>query len=191
MAEHALITGYIDQLARRLPEEVIDELADGLAEGFRRHRHNGLDPDEAAAAALAEFGSPAEVTAAFARNAPGRRTAIWLLATGPVLAGPWAASLITAHAWTWAVPLAPKVGFGALLIITAGTLATVVLGNDLGRMRLVAPAGAALLLLDATMIATVALVAPVVTWPMALAIPASLARITLTARHLIPRTPSQ
>ncbi len=191
MAEHALITGYLDQLARRLPDEVIDELADGLTEGFRRHQHNGLDPDEAAAAVLAEFGSPAEVTAAFARNAPGRRTAIRLLATGPVFAGLWAVSLITAHAWTWAVPLPARLGFGALLLITAGALATVVLGNDLGRMRLVAPAAVALMLLDAAMIATAALVAPVVTGPMALAIPASLARITLTARSLIPRTPSQ
>ena len=187
MAEHALITGYLDQLARRLPDEVIDELADGLTEGFRRHKHNGLDPDEAAAAVLAEFGSPAEVTAAFARNAPGRRTAIRLLATGPVFAALWAVSLITAHAWTWAVPLAAKFGFGALLLITAGALATVVIGNNLSRMKLAAPAAVALIMLDATMITTVTLVAPTLTWPMALAIPASLARITLTARSVVPR----
>jgi hypothetical protein len=37
------------------------------------------------------------------------------------------------------------------------------------------------------MITCVTLVAPTLTWPMALAIPASLARITLTART-IPRT---
>lgn len=187
MAEHALITGYLDQLARRLPAEVIDELADGLTEGFRQQRQRGLGPDQAAAAALAQFGSPAQVTAAFARNAPGRRTAIRLLATGPVFAALWAACLITAHAWTWAVPLAARLGFGAALLTTAGALLAVALSNDLSRMKLVAPASVALMLLDATMITTVTLVAPTLTWPMALAVPASLARITLTART-IPRT---
>jgi hypothetical protein len=190
MAEHALITGYLDQLARRLPAEVIDELADGLSEDFQRQRQGGLDPDEAASAVLAQFGTPARVTAAFARNAPGRRTAVRLLATGPVLAALWAASLITAHASTWPVPLAAKIGFGTVLLITAGSLATVALSNDLGRIKLVVPAALALMLLDATMVATVvaavATSAPVATWPMALAIPASLARIALAA-PAVPR----
>jgi hypothetical protein len=182
VAEHALITGYLDQLARRLPSEVIDELADGLHEGFQRQRQRGLDPDQAAVAALAQFGDPEQVTAAFTRNAPGRRTAIRLLATGPVFAALWAASLITAHAWTWAVPLVAKISFGAVLLATAVALVAVALSKDMSRMKLVAPAAVTLMLLDATIIATVALVPLAATWPMALAIPASLARITLTAR---------
>ena len=44
MAGHQLIDDYLTSLARRLPDEVVDELADGLAETFQHHRDTGLVP---------------------------------------------------------------------------------------------------------------------------------------------------
>jgi hypothetical protein len=52
------------------------------------------------------------------------------------------------------------------------------------RTRATAAASAGLMTLDAAMLAAVLLAAPSLTWPMAVAIPASLTRLTLTARAL-------
>ena len=51
MPEPSLITEYLGVLARQLPGPVIEELADGLDETYRRHLVLGLAPDAAAAAA--------------------------------------------------------------------------------------------------------------------------------------------
>jgi hypothetical protein len=182
MAAHALIAGYLDRLTGRLPAEVIDELADGLHETFQRHLGRGLGPDDAAAATVAEFGRPAQVVAAFVRQSPRRRTALGLLATSPAFAAVWGATLITAQAWTWQIPSAAAVGFAVALLMIAGSLAAVALSNEPRRTRLAAPAGLGLMVLEIAVLAAVALAAPEPTWPMALAIPASLARLTLTAR---------
>lgn len=184
MADHALIETYLATLARRLPTEAVEELADGLEETFERHLARGLVPDQAAAAAVAEFGRPAQVSAAFARHSAGRRAAVRLLATAPLFAGLWGSALVTTHAWTWPLPGAVAVVFGMALIVVASTLVGVAVSNNLRRTRLAFPAGAVLVLLDLGMLVAVAVAAPAVTWPLALAVPASLARIALTARTL-------
>ena len=83
MAGHDLIDGYLTTLAARLPADAVDELADGLTETYRRHLSTGVAARAAAAATVAEFGTPEVVVAAFVRQAPGRRLARLLLCWVP------------------------------------------------------------------------------------------------------------
>ena len=104
MAEPSLITGYLAELSAQLPAPVVEELADGLDQTLRHHLGQGLDTTAAAEAAIAEFGQPQVILAAFTRASPARRAARRLLATGPIVAGCWAAELITSRAWRLASP---------------------------------------------------------------------------------------
>ena len=79
-----LIAGYVAGLHRKLPPGIADEAADGLAETYQHHLADGAGEQEAALAALAEFGDLATVAGKYTRQAPGRRAARLLLATGPV-----------------------------------------------------------------------------------------------------------
>lgn len=186
MAGHQLIDEYLAELARRLPGADVDELADGLDETFQHHRRRGLPAASAAAAATAEFGHPDLIIKAFVRQAPGRRTALALLASGPLFGALWGSSLISAHAWTWPIPLGAVVAFGGTLLAVVCALIAATLSRSYRRTRLAGPACGLLVLLDGAMLAAIALAAPALSWPMALAIPASLVRIGLAARS-VPR----
>lgn len=187
MAGHQLIDDYLTSLARRLPDEVVDELADGLAETFQHHRDTGLAPELAARAAIGEFGSTQRVTEAFVAQAPGRRTAVLLLASGPLFGACWGASLITAQVWTWPVPTTTVGAFAIVLLAVVATLVLAATGRrSYRRTRLGGVGGIGLLVLDTAMLAGVVLIAPTLVWPMAIAIPASLTRIGLTLRALPP-----
>jgi hypothetical protein len=178
LASHELIDAYRASLGRRLPAETVDELVDGLHESWHHHCATGLPPAEAARAAVTEFGTVEQVVRAFVINAPGRRTARLLLATGPLVGVCWGAGLGAAHAWDWPVPTGAAVGFAAALIAVAGTLLIAATGTgSLRRTRLGVVGGLGLVVLDLTMIAAVLLVAPAMSWPMYAAIPASLGRI--------------
>jgi hypothetical protein len=184
MASHQLIDAYVDQLSRRLPADTVDELADGLHETWRRHLEEGLTSAEAAEAAIAEFGTPAQVTDAFVTHAAGRRAARLLLATGPVFGVCWGASLIVAHAWTWSVPAAARGLFAVALVgVVVCLIAAATSRHDFRRTRLGHVGAGGLIALDAVMLTAVALAAPALVWPMTIAIPASLARVGLTLRH--------
>jgi hypothetical protein len=187
MAGHHLIDAYLAALARRLPADAVDELADGLEETFGRHLSSGLDPDRAARAAIAEFGDPDLVLGAFVRQAPGRRVARILLCLGPAVGACWAAALAESHAWTWPVAVPLRLGFGVTLLAVVTALVFAATGlSGYRRTRLTAFAGLGLITLDGAMLATVLLIAPPFAWPMALCIPASLTRIMLTMR-VMPR----
>ena len=80
-----LISGYLDALAGQLPGPVVEELAGGLEDTYRRHLGLGLASEAAARAAVAEFGDPGLIAAEFARAHPARRAARRLLAAGPVV----------------------------------------------------------------------------------------------------------
>jgi hypothetical protein len=82
----------------------------------------GASDQEAARAALAEFGDLATVAGEFTRQAPGRRAARLLLATGPAAGACWAAALITGRAWSWPVPATARLAFGAVLLLAVLTL---------------------------------------------------------------------
>lgn len=185
MAGHHLIDAYLAELAGRLPPEVVDELADGLRETWRHHLARGLGPTAAAHAAIAEFGTPAQVTDAFVADATGRRTARVLLATGPVFGACWGTSLVTARAWTWPIPVTASAAFAFALVAAVGCLAAAATSrHDYRRTRLGDLGAAGLAGLDTVMIAAVTIAAPAPVWPMAVAVPASLVRIAMTVSRL-------
>ncbi len=185
MASHQLIDSYLAGLAGRLPADTVDELADGLTETWQHHLANGLSPDQAARATIAEFGTADRIADEFVAQAPGRRIARLLLATGPVMGGCWGVTLITAKVWTWPIqpPLAAAYAL-ALLMVVLALLTAATSRHSYRRTRLGAAGALTLVVLDAAMIAGVAVLAPLLVWPMAVAIPASLARIGLTVRAL-------
>jgi hypothetical protein len=185
MASHALIDAYLAELGRRLPADTVDELRDGLTETYERHLAGGLQPPGAAGAAIREFGGADEISAAFTRDAVGRRTAAVLLATGPALGLCWGVSLVVGRAWGWPIPTAARLAFGLTLLGVVALLATAATSRrSYARTRLAAVGGAGLILLDTLMIVAVWLAAPAVAWPMVVAICASLTRIGLTLRSL-------
>lgn len=191
MPGHHLIDAHLARLRRRLPADLVDELADGLAETYQRHLGLAGRPDAAAAGAIAEFGDPDTIVAAFARASPGHRAAVALLATGPAVGACWAAALVLGHAWAWPVPVPLRLAFGLTLLATVILLA-IAAGSRISyaRTRIAAAGCLTLIALDLTMITAAVHAAPELTWPMTAAIPASLTRLALTART-IPRILTQ
>jgi len=184
MAHHDLIRSYLNELAQRLPADTIEELADGLEESYQCHRRRGLSATDAARSAIAEFGLPRQVVSAFAHQSAGHRTAFALLASAPLFALLWGATLITTRAWTWHLPPAAAVSYGATLVTVAAVLLTVATSETPTTTRLAGPASLVLIMLDLGMLAAIATVTPALTWLMALAVLASLTRIALTGRNL-------
>ena len=177
-----LIAGYVAGLHRRLPAAIADEAADGLIETYEHHLASGAGEQAAAHAALAEFGGLGTVVGEFTRQAPGRRAARLLLATGPVAGACWAAALILSRAWTWPVPAAARLSFGAVLLLAVLALAGAATSrHSYRRTRLTAAAGPVILALDATAVAAAVLAAPALTVALGIAAGASLGRIAFTA----------
>ena len=182
-----LIKGYVSGLHRELPAALAEEATAGLLETFEYHRAAGADDHDAARAAIAEFGDLTLVVGEFIRQAPGRRAARLLLATGPAAGSCWAAALIIGRAWTWPVPVTVRLSFGAaLLLAAAGLAASATSRHSYQRTRLTAVAGLVILALDTTAVATVVFTAPARTWALGLAAAVSLGRIAFTAR-MLPR----
>jgi hypothetical protein len=188
MADHELIQAHLAELARRLPADAVDELADGLAETYRHHLATGADPHSAARRALTEFGTPDQITAAFTALSPGRGAARTLLMTGPPVGAVWAIALVTGHAWQWPIPTPARLAIGLLML--SATCALII--GATGRARYahtrtaVLAGGIGLIALDAAALTGLALAAPTMAWPLALAASASLTRIAMTARTLPP-----
>jgi hypothetical protein len=167
MPESGLITGYLSALSVQLPAPVVAELADGLDQTRQHYLDQGLSPDAAAEAAVAEFGPPHVIVAAFTGLNPARRAARRLLATGPAVGACWAAALITARAWAWPVPTAGRILFRLALVTVVGLLASAAFGT---RCRSGTAGWAAITALDVTMVVTVLLLVPAPAWPVVLAI---------------------
>ena len=77
---------------------VTDELCDGLLEALETHQGRGCSQAEATAAAMADFGDPGTVAAAFGPElgaVQARRVALGLLATGPLVGLAWIAAVAT------------------------------------------------------------------------------------------------
>jgi len=185
MPQASLITDYLSVLSAQLPAPLVEELADGLDETHQHYLTQGLTPDAAAGAAVAEFGEPRVIVAAFTRLSPARHAARRLLATGPVVGGCWAAALITGRAWTWPVPATVLLLIGVALITVIGLLAAAAFGRRyLSARRAGAVACVGITVLDAVMLITAVLAIPVLVWPVILAAAASIARLTFTARAL-------
>jgi hypothetical protein len=185
MTEPRLISGYLSALAAQLPALVVAELADGLGETHQRYLRQGLGPDDAAHAAVREFGEPSLVIAGFAEVSPARRVARRLMCTGPLVGACWATALITGGAWTWPVQPAVVLLAGLVLLASIGLIVSAVAGPG---YRSVVRAGLAgclgVVSLDAFLVIAVPLTAPTVTWITSLALSASLTRLMFSARSL-------
>ncbi len=86
---------------RQARQAIIAELRDGLLEATTANLEQGLRPEQAAQAALEEFGHPTTVAAAFAPELAGihaRRTALTLTRTGPLVGLLWIAAFTATHA---------------------------------------------------------------------------------------------
>lgn len=181
------LKAYLDTLSGQLPGPVVEELTDGLEETWRRYLCLGLAPEEAAAAAVAEFGAPDVIAAEFARTHPGRRAARRLLAVGPVVGVCWAVALVTGRAWSWPVPAASQIVPGLALAAIVALLAAAARTT---RYRSAGQAGAAGCIgtaaLDAFMIIGVLAADPAARWAAAVAMTASAARLVLSVRLLRP-----
>ena len=171
-------------LFRSLPAAIADEAATGLIDTYQDHLDSGASDQEAAHAALAEFGGLTMVVSEFTRQAPGRHAARLLLATGPIVGACWAAALTLSRAWTWPLPSAARLSFGAVLLLAVLALALAASSqHSYHRTRLTA-ASPILLALDTTAVAAVLLDAPTLTWALGTAVAASLTRIAFTAWSL-------
>ena len=183
MAEHSLIAGYHATLAAGLPAELADEVIDGLIEADEKYRQQGLSAENAARAAITEFGEPSLVIEEFTRAAPAKKISRRLLLTGPVVGLCWAAALIEARAWQWPVPGLIRLAFGAVL---AGSVTVLVVAVLARRYRRAHRAGTVacigLALVDALAVTAALAGAPSFGWLIGLAACVSTARLTFVAR---------
>ena len=131
------LAAYLSDLAAQLRgphrrrEAILAELRDGLEQATADRTASGLPADQAAAAAISQFGNPCAVADAFAAElatAYARRTIAWLIATGPLVGiwwllllhpSPWRTGLIALVA---AIPVIPLII--AAIATASGTLAT-------------------------------------------------------------------
>jgi hypothetical protein len=202
----ALISGYLDDLASALPgpgparSAVVSEIGDGLLETVGSYRASGLPDDEAVRAAITDFGEPNVVAAAFRPEFAlrrARRTALALIASGPLVGGAWLAGAVAASLpptryqlsglW-WALPIV-----GLAIVVAAPSSVLAVLAT--GRLalpsslppRAASIASIAAVSADTLLFAILGLYAlttpaPRPLLPLAPAIVASLARVWLAAR---------
>jgi hypothetical protein len=185
MTRPSLIDDYLAALSAELPGRIVEELADGLDETYRRYRAQGLDPDPAARAAISEFGEPRVIVTAFTAASSGRRAARRLLAAGPAVGICWGVVLITARAWQWPVPIVARVLVGVALITVIGLLVVAAFGRQYRRVcRAAAAACVGTAVLDAVVASTVLVIAPVLVWPAAVAIAVSAGRSGFALRNV-------
>ncbi|GII33443.1 permease prefix domain 1-containing protein [Planotetraspora mira] len=184
MAGHELIDRHLQALAVRLPRSVVEELADGLETSYEEQLERLGDPEEAARAALADFGDPDTITTAFVRLSPGKTTAIRLLVIGPLVGLSWGAAFVTGHAWAWSIPLPARLAFGIALSVAVFMLVLAVRERrHYQAVRLAALGGAAsAVVLDAAILGTVASIVPPPSLLLLLALTASIVRILLVMR---------
>jgi hypothetical protein len=115
VAESSLIQRYLVELAAKLPAPIVAELADGLHETYLAHCVVGLAEEDAARHAVAKFGNPDAIVAAFLATNPARHAARTLL-TGPRVGAAWATAVLALHAWDWPVWIWVRIGLGTVLI---------------------------------------------------------------------------
>ena len=207
------VADYLAAVTTQLPgppsvrAAVTDELRDGLLEALETHQARGCSQAEATAAAIAEFGDPRMVAAAFGPElgaVQARRVAVGLLVTGPLVGLTWIAAVAANGLPPWRHQLIgpwlalPLVGLalavaGPALGLTVA--ATGRLGRRLSRVvhRATLPPTAAAVAALAAVVADLTLLGIITghaltspgsnVWPpVVLAASASLTRVTLAGR---------
>ena len=208
---HDMVAEYLAAVTAQLPGPaaarvaVADELRDGLMEAHEVHQARGCSPQEATAAAIAEFGDSDTVAAAFGPElaaVQARRVALGLLATGPLVGLAWIAAVAVNALPPWHHQLTgpwlalPLVGLAlavacpalGLTVAATGRLSRR-LGGGFGRRAALPPtaaavAGLAAVLADLTLLAILggqafASPGPLVRAPVIVAAGASLTRVML------------
>jgi hypothetical protein len=208
------VADYLAEVGAQLPgpiaarARITDELGDGLMEALETHQARGCSPQEATAAAIAEFGDPPMVAAAFGPElaaVQARRVALGLLVTGPLVGLAWIAAVTVNTLPPWRHQLTgpwlalPLVGLAlaaagpalGLTVAVTGRLGRR-LGGGFGRRPAVPPtaaavAGLAAVLADLTLLAILGgqlLATPrsYVWEPVIVAVGASLTRMALAGR---------
>jgi len=207
------VADYLSAVAAQLPGPpsarvaVTDELRDGLIEALDTHQGHGCSQAEATAAAIAEFGDPDTVAAAFGPElgaVQARRVALGLLVTGPLVGLAWITAVAVNALPPWRHQLTgpwlalPLVGLalavaGPALGLTVATTGR--LSRPLGRVvhRATLPPTAAAVAALAAVVADLTLLGIITghaltspgsyMWaPVILAASASLTRVTLAGR---------
>jgi hypothetical protein len=217
-APRHLVDSYLAEVTARLPgparvrASVVDELRAGLLDAIDAYRSAGLAAEQAAQAAVSEFGDPRQVAGAFRPGlavSQARRVAVTLVATGPLIGLLWAAAAMASHLgvrhappwqWTGAPPgslVAFPLAAAALAVSVWAALFTVAatgrrLTRWLGFRARLAPAAAAIAgfgamtvdLIIFVLLASQLVAAPgtLAPAPVAVATAASLLRLTLARR---------
>jgi hypothetical protein len=153
-----VLDDYLAALAARFAgpararQAILEELHDGLVGATHTRQAAGASPASAAAAAVAEFGDPAAVAAAFTPElaaSRARRVALTLIGTGPLVGSLWLAvlaaggqaAIAAAPVWQW--PVVQAGGWTArllLAIVGATVLAAWVTVAATGRLTRWLPA---------------------------------------------------
>jgi hypothetical protein len=212
-ANRDAVADYLAAVTTQLPgppsvrAAVTDELRDGLLEALETHQARGRSQAEATAAAIAEFGDPDTVVAAFGPElgaVQARRVAVGLLVTGPLVGLTWIAAMVVNALPPWRHQLIgpwlalPLVGL-ALAVAGPALGLTVAATGRLGRrlsrvvLRATLPPTAAAVAALAAMVADLTLLGIIsghaltspgsnVWAPVIVAASASLTRVTLAGR---------
>jgi len=126
----------------------VTEFEDGLWTATIAYQTRGLPPEEAARAAVAEFGDPRIVGAGFGPElaaATGRRVGLSLLTTGPLVGLSWL--LLAAATWRWTGQEPPAAALGlvavlvglALVVAVPAAVLSVAVSGRLSRWLLTGP----------------------------------------------------
>lgn len=207
--DNGIVGTYLDEIARALVARpaaraaVMAEICDGLLEAVAGYRERGLPEEEAVNAAIAEFGEPRRIVAAFqpelcARQV--RRSALTLMTSGPVVGIAWLAGAVVASMppaphhlsgpW-WALPLvgvAIVVGIPGLVVAITATGRTGLRLTFPPRLpaKAVSIASVAAVTADATMLTIVgvslSMTSGSLVFPLVPAVVASLVRMCLATR---------
>lgn len=109
-AARPVIAEYLDDLASRLRcgrsagSAIIAEVGDGLIDAVAAKSDAGMEPTDAAHAAVVEFGSPRVLAHGFAAEIAGaaaNRVGLVLLATGPLVGSVWVAAFAARSGIGW------------------------------------------------------------------------------------------
>jgi hypothetical protein len=146
----ALIEHYLTGMAAalgpldRTTDDLVDELRDGLLTRAEAWVAHGMPAADAARAAVRQCGGLEQVTPVMRADAVAtraRRTALAILAAGPLAAAPWAATLVASPASPWHMGDAspwrmalPWLGFGVLVTLACALTAHVAV-TCVGRQR--------------------------------------------------------
>jgi hypothetical protein len=185
MVGHSLIGAYRQELLARLPADAAEEVAGGLEDAYQQYLRTGLSQEQAATAALAEFGDVGLVLDAFRRANPVWRLARALIVTGPVVGGFWAVALIASRAWDWSIPVSARLAVGPLVAVSVVLLMTALLTRHYHALRRAGIAGClGVATLDAAVITTAMVLVPAGRWLFGVAACLSAARLTYVARAM-------